>query len=61
MLSTRVGLIDLYNANSPLPFAAVWQVFEPVRVMAANRLARDGREWTDIAGRYSVVQCSEVQ
>ena len=29
------------------------QVFEPVRVMAANRLARNGREWTEIASKFN--------
>ena len=38
----------LFEASQPLG-----QVFEPARVMAANRLARDGREWTEIASQFN--------
>ena len=39
---------SLFEASQPLG-----QVFEPVRVMAANRLARNGREWTEIASKFN--------
>jgi len=39
---------SLFEASQPLG-----QVFEPARVMAANRLARDGREWTQIASQFN--------
>merc|ERR1719341_1747539 len=39
---------SLFEASQPLG-----QVFEPARVMAANRLARDGKEWTDITSQFN--------
>ena len=39
---------SLFEASQPLG-----QVFEPARVMAANRLARDGREWTEMASQFN--------
>ena len=39
---------SLFEASQP-----VGQVFEPARVMAANRLARDGREWTEMASQFN--------
>ena len=39
---------SLFEASQPLG-----QVFEPARVMAANRLARDGKEWTKMASRFN--------
>ena len=39
---------SLFDAASP-----VGQVFEPVRVMAANRLARTGKEFTDLVSLYN--------
>ena len=39
---------SLFEASQP-----VGQVFEPARVMAANRLARDGKEWTKMASRFN--------
>jgi len=38
----------IYEAAQPS-----YQVMEPVRVMAANRLARGGRQWTDIARMFN--------
>ena len=39
---------SLFEASQPLG-----QVFEPARVMAANRLARGGREWTEMASLFN--------
>ena len=39
---------SLFEASQPRG-----QVFEPARVMAANRLARDGREWTEMASQFN--------
>jgi len=39
---------SLFEASQPLG-----QVFEPARVMAANRLARGGKEWTEMASLFN--------
>ena len=39
---------SLFEASQPRG-----QVFEPARVMAANRLARGGREWTEMASQFN--------
>ena len=52
LVTTETSLVvydsSLFEASQPLG-----QVFEPARVMAANRLARDGREWTEIARQFN--------
>ena len=47
---TSLAVYDssLFEASQPLG-----QVFEPARVMAANRLARGGSEWTEIARQFN--------
>jgi len=39
---------SLFDATDPSS-----QVFEPVRVMVANRLARNGKEFTDLVSKYN--------
>eukprot|EP00092_Neocalanus_flemingeri_P103747 GFUD01132790.1.p1 GENE.GFUD01132790.1~~GFUD01132790.1.p1 ORF type:complete len:586 (+),score=132.83 GFUD01132790.1:1-1758(+) len=39
---------SLFGASDPRA-----QVFEPARVMAANRIARNGKEWTDTVSLYN--------
>lgn len=39
---------SLYNMND-----ASSQLFEPVRIMVANRLSTNGKEWTETVSRYN--------
>ena len=36
------------------------QVFEPIRVMVANRLANNAKEWTEIVARYRLCHKTEL-
>merc|ERR1719500_1459861 len=52
LVSTETSLFvydsSLFEASQPFG-----QVFEPARVMAANRLARGGKEWTEMASQFN--------
>ena len=59
LYSTSAGLAVLettlfvYNSSLLEENTAVGQVWEPVRVMVANRLGREGREWSELFSQYN--------
>ena len=52
-LATTETSLFVYNSSLFEASQPIGQVFEPARVMAANRLARNGREWTEIASKFN--------
>jgi len=52
LLTTETSLF-IYNTSIYEAAQPKGQVFEPARVMAANRLASDGEEWVGIASQFN--------
>ena len=52
-LVTTETTLYIYNSSLYQLLDPTSQLLEPVRVMAANRLARSGREWTEIMARHN--------
>jgi len=52
-LVTTETTLFIYNTSLFAHSSPDSQVFEPARVMAANRLARTGKEWTDLVSLYN--------
>lgn len=52
LLTTETSLF-IYNTTLYSDTNPHQTVFEPARVMAANRLARDGRHWTEVASLHN--------
>ena len=52
-LVTTETMLYIYNSSLYQLLDPISQLLEPVRVMAANRLARSGKEWTEIMARHN--------
>ena len=52
-LVTTETTLFVYNTSLFVDISPLGQVFEPARVMAANRLATNGKEWTDLVSLYN--------
>ena len=52
-LVTTETTLYIYNSSLYSLCDPSSQLFESVRVMTANRLAREGQEWTEIMSRYN--------
>ena len=52
-LVTTETTLFVYNTSLFQDISPLGQMFEPVRVMAANRLATSGEEWTNIVSQYN--------
>jgi len=52
LVTTETSLF-VYNSSLFVDLNPQKQVFEPARVMAANRLAQNGKEWTDLVSLYN--------
>ena len=52
-LVTTETTLFIYNTSLFVDTDPANQVFEPARVMAANRIAQNGKEWTDIVSLYN--------
>jgi len=69
-LATTETTLNIYNSSLYTNLDSSSQLFEPVRVMAANRLATNGQEWTNImsednGGTYNnqwmIIDYSKIQ
>jgi len=52
-LVTTETTLNVYNSSLFRACDPASQVFEPIRVMVANRLANNAKEWTEIVARYN--------
>ena len=52
-LITTETTLNIYNQSLYSMNDASSQLFEPVRVMVANRLSTNGEEWTETVSRYN--------